>query len=120
MLTLSLREFRLKAGHYMGKLPLTLTVYGKPVATVNTLTSTIPKNTETERKPLYKEKNGWCQNHFEKGVEYALTHARYYDNEDVLILDKWVCDDCFINLVNKETTVGGKLELELTNNEWGE
>ena len=136
MLTISLRDFQLKPTEYLNKLPLTLTRYGKPITIVNTYKesvdtsnevgqnekkiSTVSPKIEIEEKPLYKQKNGWCQNHFGKGEEYVLTHAKYYDHDDNLILDKWICDDCFINLVDEEKTVGGKLEFELINNKWGE
>lgn len=36
MITIPLRQFQLKASEYLTKLPVTLTVYGKPVAIVNT------------------------------------------------------------------------------------
>jgi len=115
MLTLSVRQFQLKASEYLKKLPLTLTVYGKPVAIVNTFedvrqdvrqeefieeTSTAPKKTTQSKGELY----GWCQMHFEKGASYPLTKVTWEDENGVpMIKEKLVCPSCLTQLEGRDT-----------------
>src|SRR4030065_474544 len=84
VIKISVRQFQLEASKYLDKLPLTLTVYGKPVAIVNTFSESVdtitPENHEsviqTSTTPTNIEPEiddyGWCQVHFEKGVDYLL------------------------------------------------
>jgi len=42
-----------------------------------------------------KKMNGWCQVHFEKGVEYELKLITYEDeNANPIIEKKWACPKC--------------------------
>jgi hypothetical protein len=69
MLTISLRQFQLKPSKYLSQLPLTLTVYGKPVATVNTYGGQKTEKVLTHKKDL-KELLG------DTKVEYDLPESK--------------------------------------------
>lgn len=45
---------------------------------------------------------GWCQVHFEKGVNYRLTRITWEDeNGNQVIKEKWACPKCVSELENK-------------------
>jgi hypothetical protein len=107
MLTLPVRQFQLKASQYLKQLPITLTVYGVPVAIVNTFdegvntkaeTVSIPENSasisSTPSTPEVED-FGFCQVHFEKGAEYILQLITWEDeNGNPLIDKKLACPKC--------------------------
>lgn len=130
MLTLSVRQFQLKASEYLKQLPITLTVYGKPVAIVNTLdksvnVSSLSVNTKSDNlnggeKEKRREKEtdkgywndignvgqvsrGWCELHFEKGVEYDRAFITWEDeNGNPVVEKKWACPKCVEKYENME------------------
>lgn len=106
MNTISLRQFQLKAKYFLDKLPLTLTVYGKPVAIVNTFVNTFKESVNTmsdnlngggitEKNLVNNKENRWCQLHFEKGVQYDCKLITWEDeNGNAVIKEKWACPKC--------------------------
>lgn len=107
MLIISLRQFQLKANFYLKQLPLTLTVYGKPVAIVNTFSDSvntssdnlmggeIPQKISTMPGTTPKNKEGWCELHFERGVKYPLQLVTWEDeNGNPIINKKMACPKC--------------------------
>lgn len=105
MLTLPLRSFQLKPTDYLDKLPVLLTRYGVPLATVQPYRL----GEEEEDKPKLGEKKksvntvvGWCQGHFEKGRDYELTKVTYLDeNGSEVVKGKWLCPRCIQSLLQK-------------------
>lgn len=113
MKTISLRQFQLKPSLYLLELPLTLTVYGKPVAIVNTFTGEIEKSVNTTLDGIEVEtytasygstnipvksttrENRWCDCHFEKGVKYDCLLISWEDENGVSVVDKkFACPKC--------------------------
>jgi len=113
MKEVSLREFQLKASQYLDKLPIILTRYNKPVAfvikpTVDTNVSTPQKSVVTSQESV-NTRYGYCEQHFEKGVQYQLTQVRFTDSNGDSE-EKWVCPSCLKSMERFAKEKGGKVE----------
>lgn len=123
----SLRKFQLKPSEYLKNLPITLTVYGKPVAIVNTFQESVNTNQESvstsvntiitpqipsvffEEEPtkMSDPTMGFCEYHFEKGKTYARLLVSYEDENGNLIVEKkLLCPNCISKFKNRNV---GKL-----------
>lgn len=109
MKKVSLRDFRLKANVYINELPIILTVYDKPVATVNTFSESVntiagkeEKSVNASTMPVENDNVGWCELHFEKGVTYPRKLITWEDESgNPVISKKWACPKCIERYENK-------------------
>ena len=138
MLTISVREFQLEASKYLKQLPIVLTVYNKPVAQVVSVNESVDTSVDgsvkedvmekgqekvyeeityepvkgyepkEESTPTQMKKRGFCEGHFERGVDYDLQLVAYEDADGNESTPKWICPSC-IAKVEQQAKQGGRV-----------
>lgn len=116
MLTISVRDFQLKASYYLNRLPVVLTKRGKPIATINGYVNSKDENVNSsvnnETGNAVAQRIGWCQEHFERGVEYPLTKIEYRDENESLVFKGDVCPSCLADFKRLEKEKGALIIYE--------
>ena len=104
MVTISLREFQLKPSKYVNNLPIGLTRYGRVIAILS-----FPGKEEAIEEGPSRANMGFCENHYQKGVEYPLKMVSLEDSSGELLWTKRICPHCIKRLEGDIKRYGGKL-----------
>ena len=131
MKTVKLRDFQRQASIFLNDLPIVLTSKNVPVAIVHPLENKVGENGEwvvSEKEPISQDnmplkaekeivehlsekapEHGWCEEHFERGVEYPLKEISYEDIDGVIVWKKKICPKCIKKLESDIKLNGGKI-----------